>query len=180
MAETVLDEILDRFQDRFENRFSTCQTAEVPLHGGEIADFEIYKNGELKGMGDRTGLAPSTLARLIAQYGTDYLKIVSLGFFDRELLQPITRDVPLLKGEVIHAVEDEMAMTVEDFMERRTDIMHFHGDGGTSAAEEVARLMARRLAWDEAERKRQVQAYLGARERTLAFRTERVSVLVES
>jgi glycerol-3-phosphate dehydrogenase len=64
-----------------------------------------------------------------------------------------------LKGEVVYAMEDEMAMTLEDFMERRTDLTHFDRDRGMSVAGEVARLMGDHLGWDEAEIKRQLDRY---------------------
>jgi glycerol-3-phosphate dehydrogenase len=56
-------------------------------------------------------------------------------------------------------MEDEMAMTLEDFMERRTDLTHFDGGGGMSVAGEVARLMGGHLGWGEAETKRQLNRY---------------------
>jgi glycerol-3-phosphate dehydrogenase len=170
MAEALLDEVLDRFGEQFEHPFSECQTADLPLYGGDIADFEKYAAGELKGLGDRWGLSPDVIARLVRHYGTDYLKILSLGLTNREFLDPLSPDTIVLKGEVIYAVEDEMTMSLEDFLERRTDMMHFDPHWGTSIAEEVADLMGKRLQWDEAERERQLTAYRTAVETMIAFR----------
>jgi glycerol-3-phosphate dehydrogenase len=169
MAEALLDEILARFAERFDRTFSECRTAELPLYGGEISDFEKYRAGELKGLGDRWGLSCDIVERLVHHYGTDYLKILALGLIDRELLQPLSAEGVVLKGEVIYAVEDEMSMSLEDFMERRTDLKHFDRDGGLNVAEEVAALMGRRLQWDEDERQRQLREYRMAVEKMRAF-----------
>ncbi|MDZ7290698.1 MAG: glycerol-3-phosphate dehydrogenase [candidate division KSB1 bacterium] len=174
MAEELLDEILGRFTERFDHPFAECQTAKIPLYGGDIAEFATYVAGEMKGVGNRWGLAPKVVVRLLHHYGTDYLKILSLGLIDRDLLQPLSSDTEILKGEVIYAVEDEMAMTLKDFMERRVDLQHFDPQRGLNVAEKVAHLMGKRLQWDEAERQRQVEAYRNAVEEMMAFRQAQI------
>jgi glycerol-3-phosphate dehydrogenase len=175
MAESLLDEILTRFADRFDHRFAECQTAAVPLFGGGVADFVNYVAGEIKGIGDRWGLPPKIVERLLHHYGTDYLKILSLGLSDREWLRPLSSDTDVLKGEVIYTVEDEMAMTLEDFMERRVDLQHFGHQRGMNFAEKVAYLMGKRLQWDETEKQRQLETYRHAVEEMMAFRRNRAS-----
>jgi len=159
MAEAVVDEILSRFFPRFEHRFGESRTKGMPLPGGRISDFESYAEGVVRGASDRWGLTSRMVERLLRNYGTDYLKILALGLSRRELLEPLSSDSLVLKGEVVYAVEDEMAMTLEDFMERRTDLTHFDRDRGMSVAQEVARLMGDHLGWDEAETKRQLDRY---------------------
>ena len=171
MAEALLDETLDRFSDRFDRRFSECRTAELPLYGGDIADFEEYAAGELRGLGDRWRLSRDIVERLVHHYGTDYLKLLALGLIDRDFLHPLSPESVVLKGEVIYAVEDEMTMSLDDFMERRTDLKHFDRQWGLNVAEDVADLMGRRLQWDEAERQRQVETYRIAVRKMMAFRS---------
>jgi glycerol-3-phosphate dehydrogenase len=178
MAETLLNEILTRFADRFEHPFSECQTAKVSLFGGDIADFKKYTAGEMKGLGQRWGLSPPIIERLLHHYGTEYLKILSLGLSNRKFLEPLAFGSTVLQGEVIYAVEDEMAMTLEDFMERRTDMMHFDSARGLEVVEAVAQLMGRRLRWDGAETKRQLAAYRNAVEKMMAWRRDQDSVNV--
>ena len=104
---------------------------------------------------------------------TDYLKILSLGVIDWKLLEPLSPSSEVLKGEVVHAVEDEMAMTLEDFMERRTEIGRFHSDHDVDVAETAATLMGARLDWDESERKRQVEGYRSSAEELISFGANR-------
>ena len=159
MAEAVVDEVLIRFFPGSEHRFGEGRTAGMPLPGGRISDFESYAEGVVRGVGDRWGLTSRMVERLLRNYGTDYLKILALGLSRRELLEPLSSDSLVLKGEVVYAMEDEMAMTLEDFMERRTDLAHFDRDRGMSVVQEVARLMGDCLGWGEAETKRQLDRY---------------------
>jgi glycerol-3-phosphate dehydrogenase len=159
MAEAVVDEILTRFFPESTHRFGECRTTRMPLPGGRISDFPSYAEAVIRGAGDRWGLTSRMVERLLRNYGTDYLKILALGLSRRELLEPLSSDSLVLKGEVVYAVEDEMAMTLEDFMERRTDLAHFDRDRGMSVAQEVARLMGDCLGWEETVIKRQLDRY---------------------
>ena len=170
MAETLVDEIINRFSARFENNFLECRTARLPLYGGNIGDFERFAAAELKGLGDRWGLSTKTVVRLLHAYGSDYLKILSLGLIDRNFLDPLSAEDSVLRAEAIYGVEDEMAMTLEDFMERRTSLKHFGQNQGMDVAAEVVQLMGERLNWDEAQMKRQLEAYLRGVEKMMCFK----------
>ncbi|MFQ5864634.1 MAG: glycerol-3-phosphate dehydrogenase [bacterium] len=179
MAETLLDEILARFGDRFDHGFSECRTAEEPLYGGDIGHFEKYVAGVLKGAGNRWGLSPKIVERLLHRYGTDYLKVLAMGLNDRKALHSLSAEPPVttvLKAEVLYAVEEEMAMTLADFMERRTDLKYYGPEQGLYVAKEVANLMGQQLRWDPLERHRQLETYRNSVDKMLAFRSEPVSV----
>jgi glycerol-3-phosphate dehydrogenase len=175
-AEAVLDDVVERFGDRFTQRVSECRTKDVPLYGGDIADFQRYAAAELHAVSDRFGPSPTVVARLLRHYGTDYLKVLSLGLIHRSFLEPLSWGDDVLKGEVLHAVEDEMAMTLEDFMDRRTEMMQFDRRRAVKAAETVAGLMAARLQWDASERRRQLEAYREAVAKSVAFRADALAV----
>ncbi|MGH2519797.1 MAG: glycerol-3-phosphate dehydrogenase/oxidase, partial [Chloroflexota bacterium] len=63
-----------------------------------------------------------------------------------------------LEARARHAVEHEMALTLEDVLRRRTQLALGPGQG-LREAEGVARAMAEPLGWDGAERQRQVSTY---------------------
>ena len=75
------------------------------------------------------------------------MDILALGLRDRACLEPLGRDCPVIKAEVIYAVEEEMAMTLDDFMGRRTSLMHFDEEQGLPVIETVAKIMRARLGW---------------------------------
>ena len=63
----------------------------------------------------------------------------------------------VIKAQVIYGVEDEMALTLEDFMSRRTDLLHFNGDPGFAVV--AAKLMGKALGWSRARRKAEIRTY---------------------
>jgi glycerol-3-phosphate dehydrogenase len=63
-----------------------------------------------------------------------------------------------------------MAVALEDFMRRRSDLMLFGPGNGLGAAGTVAGVMDSTLTWGSAERKRQVSAYRDAIARMMSFR----------
>ena len=58
--------------------------------------------------------------------------------------------------DVTRAIHEEMAMTLEDVVMRRTGIGQL-GDPGSAVLEQVAAVMANELGWDEARRPREIQ-----------------------
>ena len=68
------------------------------------------------------------------------------------------RPLPLA-DQVKQAVEEEMACTLADFLDRRAGLLLFSEDQGLSVAEDAARLMGDLLGWSEAERAGQVERY---------------------
>jgi glycerol-3-phosphate dehydrogenase len=69
-------------------------------------------------------------------------------------------------------VEEEMAMTLEDFMERRADLKHFSSQCGLEVAERVAHLMGGQLGWSETDKRREVERYRNAVLRMTEFRRQ--------
>ena len=72
--------------------------------------------------------------------------------------QPLSAGSTDILAQVRHAVEEEMAMTVGDFLLRRS-AAGLGPSQGLDATEAVAREMGRLLGWGDAEQRRQVDAY---------------------
>ncbi|GGC34783.1 glycerol-3-phosphate dehydrogenase 1 [Brevibacterium sediminis] len=64
--------------------------------------------------------APGLPDRLVASYGTDAAKVAAYGDADPSLNEPVREGIPLTGAEVRFAVEHELALTVEDVIDRRT------------------------------------------------------------
>src|SRR5699024_9314331 len=73
--------------------------------------------------------------------------------------ESLNKDVPAIKGEVRHAVEKEMALSLNDFMVRRAALLLFGNDQDVDTAKSVAEIMGAFLNWDEAEIERQLSDY---------------------
>jgi len=66
---------------------------------------------------------------------------------ETERLHP---DFPYTQGDVIRAVRDEMARTIEDVLARRTRVLFLDAKAATELAPRVGELMAKELAKDDA------------------------------
>jgi len=92
-------------------------------------------------------------------YGSDLVSIKRLVKDRPELGEKLHDRLPYIKAEVVWAVNNEMAMTVEDVLSRRTRALLLDAKASMEMAPEVARLMAEEAGHDEAWRKQQVSEY---------------------
>ena len=107
------------------------------------------------------GSAPADehLARRYGSLAADVLALIEADASLGDLLVP---GLPYRKAEAVYAVRREMATTLDDVLSRRTRARLLARDATAAAADDVARLIAPDLGWDEAEIVRQVVAYRGA------------------
>lgn len=162
MAANLLDQVLQSYAHRLPQSFQACRTDTVQLTGGEMAGFDAYLRAQTLGLVNRWGLTPKTASRLVSSYGRNHLDILAVGLQNRKLLEPLIPGSTVLKAEVVYAIEDEMALTLEDFMSRRTDLMQFDNQRGIQAVKTTARLMGHLLGWKRSRRKGEIKKYLCA------------------
>ena len=169
IAEQLVDHVIEREGDRFAARPAPCRTAKEPLPGA-AADFPRYRKTAIAALRDGWGLPEETAGRLVGTYGTEHIRVLAHAVREPDALRPLAPGSPMLAAEAMYAASEEMAVTLEDFLRRRSDVMLF-GDGGNAAlAAEAARLMGRVLGWDRDETRRQLAAYQNAVSRMMAFR----------
>ena len=114
-----------------------------PLPGGESAVFDPFIQTGLD-----LGLPPSTVERLVRRYGTETAAVYNLIRENQRLLQPIHPDHMAIGAEVVQVTRRELAVRVEDVLDRRIHLTTETRDGGRAAAPAVAALMGRELGWD--------------------------------
>jgi glycerol-3-phosphate dehydrogenase len=139
-------------------RVASCATATARLPGGAIdrfLDFERAQRAAYPGVGN--------VAHLTRLYGARLPQLLDLGKDRPELLRAVgtTGDIG---AQVVHAVRDEMAMTLADVVLRRTGIGQL-GPPASGALDEASKLIAAELGWDETRRLAEISSL------TTAFRT---------
>ncbi|MEA3184339.1 MAG: glycerol-3-phosphate dehydrogenase [Ilumatobacteraceae bacterium] len=67
--------------------------------------------------------------------------------------------LPYTKAEAVYAARWEMSVTLDDILSRRTRARLFDRPAAVGAAEDVARLIAAEMGWDDAEIERQVAQF---------------------
>jgi len=75
----------------------------------------------------------------------------------------------ILQAEVAAAVDEEMALTLEDVLDRRLRLLYFDARQGLDVVEPAAALVASRLGWDPERTAREVAAYRGLAESLRRF-----------
>ena len=95
----------------------------------------------------------------LAVYGSDAYEIRKMIESDIRLGKPLHPELPYVTAEVVWAVRNEMARTVEDVLARRTRALFLNARAALDMAPAVADLMAPELGWDEAAKARQCAAF---------------------
>lgn len=115
-----------------------CETAHYPVHG--------YHQ-------------PTDFAAPLYFYGSDEPKILALATDRPELSEPLHPDYPYAGAEVVWAVHQEMAYTVEDVLSRRLRMLLLDARAAIAMAPAVARIMAQELGRDEKWQRGQVEEF---------------------
>ncbi len=116
-----------------------CRTKHLPIHGYRLNtnfDSPLY------------------------YYGDDQPQLQALINRQPELKATLHPALPYIKAEVIWAVQQEMARTVEDFLARRTRALFLNARASMEMAPQVARLMAKALNQPDTWAQQQTEAYL--------------------
>jgi glycerol-3-phosphate dehydrogenase len=92
-------------------------------------------------------------------YGSDVPKIKAMIGQDPEMGEKLHPDLPYLKAEVIWAVREEMARTVEDVLARRTRALLLDARASIAMAPQVAAIMAKELGYRRKWKNEQVRLY---------------------
>ncbi len=95
----------------------------------------------------------------LAFFGSDAPAVEALIRSDPALAQPIHPDLRPRAGEIIWAVREEMARTVDDVLARRTRSLILNARAAVEAAPLVAKLMATELGRDEGWVEAQVESF---------------------
>jgi glycerol-3-phosphate dehydrogenase len=102
--------------------------------------------------------APSVNEDPLEVYGSDADKIRELAS-DPALAQRLHQELPYICAQVIWAVREEMARSVEDVLARRTRVLFLNARAAMQMAKPVAELMATELAGDDAWIAKQVKEF---------------------
>jgi glycerol-3-phosphate dehydrogenase len=149
----------------------------VTVTGGKLTTYRRMANDAVNKVVERIGRGGRSKTRtlqlrgaagwdakdldpqLAARYGADARTVAALAQGDTALARPLIEGLPYSRAEVLYAVREEMARTVDDVLSRRTRARLLARDATAAAAEDVAALMGEELGWSADERARQVAQY---------------------
>ncbi len=91
-------------------------------------DFRLYGSGAIpesaEAVAGRTGLEPAVVRSLMDLYGTRYEDVLKLAEKDPSLKEKVSDVPPVIKAQLIYAVQTEMAKTLEDITGRRLSLVY--------------------------------------------------------
>ncbi len=153
MAEDGIDQV----QRALGGKQAACKTFNYPLTGTRGYSPEYWR--QLVGS---YRLSPEAARHLAQKFGTDAPKVLELTKHDVQLLQPLFEGgVPIL-AEVVYAIREEMAQTIEDILLRRIGVQLQGWKEAAKAAPIVAQVLAQELGWSDAQSKDALGAYLAS------------------
>ena len=118
---------------------------EIAVHKAGISEKEcVTKNLHIHGYRENNNYkAP------LYYYGTDEDSVKALIHQDTSLGELIHPSLPYIKAEIIWAVRNEMCMTVEDALARRTRALLLDAKAAMESSLSVAQMMAKEMNKDE-------------------------------
>ena len=160
---------LDLVCQKLGYRTKRPATEWLPIYGGDFKRFDDLVR-EISEVG---GLNAQLAEALAHNHGAAYREVLRLADTRPELLEPLA-NTTVLKAEIVHAIHQEMAITLSDLVFRRTDLAT-GGNPGDQALLDCAALAARELGWSDSRTTQEIdrikarfsQFSLGALEQTL-------------
>jgi len=135
----------------------------------KMGEDTIRKAAELAGLENKNSITENLVIHggqnynhtegVLKYYGSDAAHIKKLIEEQSDWGEKLHERLPYIKAQVIWAVRNEMARTVEDFLARRTRALLLDAKASVEMVPEVARLMAMELNKDAKWHKNQVEAY---------------------
>ncbi len=163
MARDVIDAVLGREAARTR----PSQTADWRLVGAADTGAQTRLAAELATIPAMRACGQAVAAQLVARHGTEAPAVVSLGA-ELGLLQALVPGRAFLEAEIAWAARQEMALSLDDVLARRTRLAQELPDRGAAIAPRVAAILGSELGWGETRQALEVQLYLSSARREFA------------
>ena len=139
----MAEDTINRVQQVLGLAETPCRTGNHVLHGGEGFTQDYWQK-----LCREFAVPEATARHLTAKFGTAAEDVLAIARENPALSQPIVAGYPAIRAEVIYAVRQEMAMTIEDVLARRIGLQLYSWRDAMEAAPLVGGLMAAELGWD--------------------------------
>jgi glycerol-3-phosphate dehydrogenase len=166
LAEKVGDRVV-----RALGRGERSRTAMLTLDGAdeEVPRMEAHTWLDVSDDVAASGLTRETLETLVALYGRNYRRVVELAGKVPGGAERLCPSNPDVVAQLHHAVHDELAVSLQDFLLRRTGIGTSRCQGG-DCAEAIGRRMATLAGWSPRRLEAELDAFRSHVARSHRFR----------
>jgi glycerol-3-phosphate dehydrogenase len=171
MAERAVDLVCAGFKERRVSLPEVRGDSETDvLSGGDTGTDVDAFGGRLHARHPEA--SADAVTRLVGLYGSHAEAILKAMRTEPTMAEPCAPRSAVTRAEVAYAVEEEMAMTVGDFLERRARLFLWDTENGLTEAPGVASFMGQILGWSDARRAAEVAAYEDHVRAVKSFRSE--------
>jgi len=131
----------------------------VPLPGGQTGPFEVFVKSATEAAITEFQVPRETAERIARTYGSRWRTVLEPIRRQPSLAQPLPGSPALLAAEVDFGLRHEMAMTLEDFLLRRSGLNWWGAWALAAAVPAVAEIFAAHFGWDAEQRKVAIETF---------------------
>jgi len=149
----LAEQTVDRVGKVLGRKLPECRSSDTLLPGA----YRIEEARE--GLTSLESLSAKGVERLLGIYGGRAFDIVELTKSMPETAQCIDSDRTVLAAEIVFAIREEFALTLDDIVHRRL-MIGLSATQGRELYDEIAKIAATEFAWDDAKRQSQLAALI--------------------
>ena len=151
MAEDTID-VVEKSLGRVSG---VCPTRHHVLYGSEGWSVDYWQE-----LVNTYKVTPDVAHRLSVTFGTAAKNVLNLVKEDKSLGQHIIPEHPMIRAEVVYAVREELAVTIEDVLARRLGVQFYTWRGARDAAATVGAILGAELGWTDDQTQSSVNTYV--------------------
>lgn len=136
----IAEDVVNKATEIHQLPKTKCKTENISIHGNKITNDRDRKNH-------------------LYLYGSDIPEIKKLQESNPELKEKLHPNYPYTLSEVVWAIRNEMARTVEDILARRLRLLFLDAKAAIESSEKTASLLAKELNKDAAWQQNQVAEF---------------------
>ena len=150
----MAQDTIDAVQKSLGGPVTECKTRDHLLAGGDRFHETYWQT-----LARKREVEPATAKHLAQKFGTRAPAVLALCEENRSWKMPLIEGWPALRAEVVYAVREEMAVTVEDVLARRTGLELYDWRMAMRAAPVVGSVLGSELGWIAEETAQSVALY---------------------
>jgi glycerol-3-phosphate dehydrogenase len=131
----------------------------TPFPGAPEDSLEVFVARATHEAAQRFKIPATAAERIARTYGKRWRNVLEPIVDHPSLAEPLPGDASLLAAEAVFAIEEEMAVTLDDFLLRRSGFNWFAPYALRQAAPAAARIFAERLGWTAGQREAALQSF---------------------
>lgn len=148
MAEELMGKLMEK-HPFLHKKTAESKTDQLMLGGWTSFDDFLATSADISAKARKLSIEPACIEHLIANYGRETQELLEFVAKDPALSERICPDFPPIMAEIFFCVGNEMTVSLEDMLFRRTRLGILSHRQCLAAAPKVAAIMQRLLHWDE-------------------------------